>query len=119
MAKKSGKWGASKAALPSARAKAKAKVRAVAKPAATKPAAKPAANRAPKAATKDGAAPVLAGAAQLDDFIAAAAQLLDLPVEPEWLPAIKMNLQVTLRQAALVTEFALPDDAEPAPVFEA
>jgi hypothetical protein len=30
-----------------------------------------------------------------------------------------MNLQVTLRHAALVGEFALPDDAEPAPVFEA
>ena len=27
--------------------------------------------------------------------------------------------QVTLRHGALVAEFALPDDAEPAPVFEA
>jgi len=55
----------------------------------------------------------------LDDFIDAAAGALNLPVEPAWRPAIKANLQVTLRQAALVSEFALPDDAEPAPVFRA
>ena len=29
------------------------------------------------------------------------------------------NLEVTLRLAALVEEFPLPDDAEPAPVFKA
>ena len=44
---------------------------------------------------------------------------LGLPVEPAWKPAIKANLQVTLRLAALVAEFELPDEAEPAPVFEA
>ena len=55
----------------------------------------------------------------LDGFIDAAARALDLPVEPAWRPAIKANLQVTLRQAALVSEFALPDDAEPAPIFRA
>jgi 1-carboxybiuret hydrolase subunit AtzG-like len=55
----------------------------------------------------------------LDGFIAAAARALDLPLEPAWQPAIKANLQVTLRQAALVSEFALPDDAEPAPIFRA
>jgi hypothetical protein len=55
----------------------------------------------------------------LDDFISAASQTLALPVEPAWQPAVKMNLAVILRQAAMVTEFSLPDDAEPAPVFEA
>ncbi len=55
----------------------------------------------------------------LDGFIEAAAQALDLPLEPAWQPAIKANLAVTLRQAALVAEFSLPDDAEPAPVFQA
>src|SRR5437660_1873031 len=55
----------------------------------------------------------------LNDFIAAMAAALDLPVEPQWRPAIKANLGVILRQAALVGDFALPDDAEPAPVFEA
>lgn len=55
----------------------------------------------------------------LDDYIEAAAGALALPVEPAWKPAIKANLQVTLRLAALVAEFELADEAEPAPVFEA
>jgi hypothetical protein len=55
----------------------------------------------------------------LDDFIAAGAAALDLTIEPEWRPAVRAHLEVTLRHAALVTEFALPDDIEPAPVFEA
>jgi Protein of unknown function (DUF4089) len=55
----------------------------------------------------------------LDDFIESAIQALDLPFEPAWQPAIKANLAVTLRQAALVTEFPLPDDTEPALVFQA
>jgi 1-carboxybiuret hydrolase len=36
-------------------------------------------------------------------------QALDLPFEPAWQPAIKANLAVTLRQAALVTDFAAYD----------
>ncbi len=55
----------------------------------------------------------------LDLYIDAAARALGIPVEPEWKPAIKANMQVTLRLAALVEEFVLPDEAEPAPVFEA
>jgi hypothetical protein len=55
----------------------------------------------------------------LDDFIDAAAAALGLPIAPEWKPGIKANLQVTLRVAAMVAEFELPDEAEPAPVFEA
>jgi len=55
----------------------------------------------------------------LDEFIAAAARALSLPVEPEWKPAIRANLQATLKHAALVDEFPLPDEAEPAPVFRA
>jgi len=55
----------------------------------------------------------------LDDFIDSAARVLELPLEPEWRAAVKANLQVTLRQGALVAELALPDDAEPAPVFRA
>ena len=55
----------------------------------------------------------------LDDLIDAAARALDLPIEPAWKAAVKTNLQVTLRHGALVAEFKLPDDAEPAPVFVA
>ena len=55
----------------------------------------------------------------LDDFIDAAARTLGIPVEPQWKPGIKANLEVTLRLATMVAEFELLDDAEPAPVFEA
>ena len=55
----------------------------------------------------------------LDDFIDAAARALDLPLEPAWRPVVKANLLVTVRQAVLGAELALPDDAEPAPVFRA
>jgi hypothetical protein len=56
---------------------------------------------------------------RLDDFIAAAAVALDLPLEPAWRPAVKANLAVTLQHAALVAAFPLGDEAEPAPVFKA
>jgi 1-carboxybiuret hydrolase subunit AtzG-like len=55
----------------------------------------------------------------LEDFVDAAARALDLPLETAWKPAIKANLEVTLRLAALFADFPLPDDAEPAPVFRA
>lgn len=56
---------------------------------------------------------------KLDDFITAAAAALDLPLEEGWRPAIKTNLEVTLKLANLVAEFPLPDEAEPAPVYRA
>ncbi len=55
----------------------------------------------------------------LDDFIKAAAAALGLPLDAAWTPAIKANLQVTLKHAATVADFKLPDEAEPAPVFKA
>ena len=55
----------------------------------------------------------------LDDFIAAAATALDLPLAPEWQSAVKANLAVTLKHAALAAEFPLPDEAEPAPIYTA
>ena len=58
-------------------------------------------------------------AGSLDDYIAAAARALGLTLAPEWAPAVKANLEVTLRHAATVAEFELPDEAEPAPVFKA
>jgi 1-carboxybiuret hydrolase subunit AtzG-like protein len=55
----------------------------------------------------------------LDDYIDAVANALALPVEEAWRPAIRANLDVSLRLARLVDEFALPDETEPAPVFTA
>ena len=53
----------------------------------------------------------------LDDYIDAVSKALALPLEDAWRPAIKANLQVSLRLARLVDEFALPDETEPASVY--
>ena len=55
----------------------------------------------------------------LDDYINAVAKALALPVEDAWRPAIRANLEVSLRLGRLVDEFALPDETEPAPVYTA
>lgn len=73
-----------------------------AKPAKRKAIAKPAAKRDP-----------------LDDFIAAGARSLGLAVDAAWLPAVRTHLEVTLRHGAAVTQFALPDEIDPAPIFKA
>ncbi|HJZ20520.1 MAG TPA: DUF4089 domain-containing protein [Bradyrhizobium sp.] len=55
----------------------------------------------------------------LDDYIDAVSKALALPIEPAWKPAVRANLEVSLRIARLVDEFALSDEAEPASVFAA
>lgn len=60
-----------------------------------------------------------AGRDPLDAFVDASAHALDLKVEPAWRGAIKANLAVTFALAAQFTDFPLPDDAEPAPIFSA
>ena len=55
----------------------------------------------------------------LDDYIDALAEALDLPIEEAWRPAIRTNLDVSLRMARLVDEFPLPDETEAASVFTA
>jgi hypothetical protein len=54
-----------------------------------------------------------------DAWITASAAMLKLPIESAWLPSIRANVEVTFRLAQLVEDFPLPDEAEPAPVFEA
>jgi hypothetical protein len=56
---------------------------------------------------------------RLDPFIAAGARALELKIEKAWLPAVRSHLEVTLRHGALVASFSLPDETDPAPVFEA
>jgi hypothetical protein len=56
---------------------------------------------------------------ELDRYIDAAAKMLNLSLETEWVPAVRDNLAVTLRLAATVQDFPLPDDVDPAPVFTA
>ena len=47
------------------------------------------------------------------------ADALNLPLTPEYAPAVEANLAVAFRLAPLFLDFPLPDDAEPAPVFMA
>jgi hypothetical protein len=56
---------------------------------------------------------------RLDDYIDAVATAMALPLEEAWRPAVKANLQVSLRLARLVDEFTLPDETEPASVYSA
>jgi hypothetical protein len=55
----------------------------------------------------------------LDDYIDAVSKALRLPVEDAWRPAVRANLDVSLRLAGLVDEFVLPDDTESASVYAA
>ncbi|MCA1469590.1 DUF4089 domain-containing protein [Bradyrhizobium sp. IC3195] len=55
----------------------------------------------------------------LDDYIDAVSKVLALPIEEAWRPAVRANLEVSLRLGRLVDEFALPDETEPAPIFTA
>ncbi len=55
----------------------------------------------------------------LDDYINAVAGALALPIKDAWRPAVRANLDVSLKLARLVDEFALPDEAEPASIYSA
>ena len=55
----------------------------------------------------------------LDEYIDAASKLLRLPVKDAWKPAVRANLEVSMRLARLVDEFEFADEAEPASVFTA
>lgn len=52
-------------------------------------------------------------------LIDAASEMLALKIDTAWLPSIRANLEVSLRLAALVDEFQLPDDHEAAGIFHA
>ncbi|MCJ2055485.1 DUF4089 domain-containing protein [Methylobacterium sp. J-048] len=54
-----------------------------------------------------------------DAYAALAAPLLGLAIEPDWMPPITANLRVLAAAAELVAGFALPDEVEAAPRFEA
>jgi hypothetical protein len=67
-------------------------------------------------ATRKGKAP---SPDAMDVLVAAQAATLNLPIEQSWHGGVKFNLQLILRLGTLVDDFALPDDAEPGPVFHA
>jgi hypothetical protein len=54
-----------------------------------------------------------------ENYVETSAKVLGLSLEPDWKPAITANLETIFKIAAAVDAFELPDDAEPAPIFEA
>ncbi len=56
---------------------------------------------------------------RFDSLIDAGTALLGIPLQPEWRPAIRQHLGISLAHAAAVMAFPLPDEADPAPVFRA
>jgi len=64
-------------------------------------------------------APTAAPGDRVGKLATASALALGLTIDPAWEDNIKFNLNLILRHAALVDEFPLPDDAEPAPIFHA
>ena len=55
----------------------------------------------------------------LDPYIDAVSKALALRIDDAWKPAVRANLEVSLKLAGLVDEFVLSDEAEPASVFAA
>jgi hypothetical protein len=51
-------------------------------------------------------------------YVDAAAALIGLPLDPAHRPGIVLNLERIAQMAALVMAFPLPEETEPAPVFE-
>lgn len=56
-------------------------------------------------------------AAVNDQTVAALGALLDLKIPSQYAAGVAENLERLLLQAALVMEFELPAETEPAPVF--
>jgi Protein of unknown function (DUF4089) len=55
----------------------------------------------------------------IETLMEASAEALGLTIDPAWRASVKRNLHVILGHAALVDQFSLPDEIEPAPVFRA
>ena len=54
-----------------------------------------------------------------DAWIDAFEAVLEMAITPEYRPGVKLNLEIAARFAALVNEFTLPDETDPAPLFTA
>jgi hypothetical protein len=54
----------------------------------------------------------------LEAYVDAAAELVGMPLDPAHRPGVVLNLGRIAQMAALVMEFPLPDDTEPAPVYQ-
>ncbi|MEB3882309.1 DUF4089 domain-containing protein [Lyngbya sp. CCY1209] len=54
----------------------------------------------------------------IPEYVDRAAELIDLPLDPEHRPGVIENMEKIAEIAKLVTEFPLPDTIEPAPIFD-
>jgi Protein of unknown function (DUF4089) len=54
-----------------------------------------------------------------DGYVEASAKALELTLAPEWKEAARVNIETIFRLSDLVEGCKLPDDIEPAPIFEA
>jgi hypothetical protein len=50
-------------------------------------------------------------------YVDAAARLIGLPLDPAHRAGVVLNLERIAQMAALVMEFPLPEETEPAPVY--
>jgi hypothetical protein len=57
--------------------------------------------------------------AALDALIDAGTSMLGIDIKPEWRPAVRLHLAISLGHAAAVLEAPLSDHLDPAPVFRA
>jgi allophanate hydrolase len=65
------------------------------------------------------AGPDMTDDSELGAWLDASAALLGIAVAPEWRDAVLLHLRITRDMAQRVSDFPLPDEAEPAPVFRA
>ena len=54
---------------------------------------------------------------ELDALIDAGAAVLGIPIDQSWRDGIRLNLRVSFIHGLAVSDFALPDECDPAPVF--
>lgn len=55
----------------------------------------------------------------VDSIVDAWSEIYDLKLPPDYLPGIVQHLSVAISFADEVMAFELPDEAEPAPIYEA
>jgi len=51
-------------------------------------------------------------------YVDAAAALVGLPLDPAHRPGVVLNLERIAQMAGLIMAFLLPDETDPAPVYE-
>ena len=54
---------------------------------------------------------------ELDLLIDAGTAVIGIPIDASWRDGIRMHLRVSFMHGLAVSDFALPDEFDPAPVF--